>query len=248
MGRRTTIRARASDSALVDPAAREKLQAAAEAAGLTIAQLADLVRDSGALALPPEAPDGITFTLTLGDLGQRMWGELQKIAVPERTAWFEKLLHPQQIALVTVLAEKGFRPEVIGRELGINPMRVREIKDTYADRVGAQVTQLRLSTIAGHVQLAAERAMSGLQKQEKWKEFWTIQKDMVGVLQSLGIVEQAIHRVEITHKTEDGNAMKAEIDAMIELEKKKLARIEEIQRAQQVSLDSVPQLQSLDEK
>jgi hypothetical protein len=240
MGRRREQAATAA-SALVDPAARQKLELAAEAAGLTLAQLVDLVHDSGAMSTPPDAPDGVTTTLTLGELGKRMWGELQQVLLPHRAAWFQELLEPQQIALVVTLRDEGFRPEIIARELGISSVRVREVHDQYADRIGAQVTQVRLSTIAGHVQLAAERAMEGLKADGDWKGYFAVQRDVVKVLQSLGIVDQAIHRVEVTHKIEDNR--QAEIEAMLELERKKAKRKLEITVADGTTLDPVPQLE-----
>lgn len=240
MGRRRDQAATAA-SALVDPAARQKLEVAAEAAGLTLAQLVDLVHDSGAMSTPPDASDGITTTLTLGELGKRMWAELQQVLLPERAEWFTQLLEPQQIAMIVTLCDEGFRPEIISRELGISSVRVREVRDQYADRIGAQVTQIRLSTIAGHVQIAAERAMEGLKAAGDWKGYFAVQRDVVKVLQSLGIVDQAIHRVEVTHKIEDNR--QAEIDAILEIERKKQRRRIEIETASGATLDAVPQLE-----
>lgn len=240
MGKRRDQPATAA-SALVDPAARQKLELAAEAAGLTLAQLVDLVHDSGAMSVPPDSSDGITTTLTLGELGKRMWAELQQVLLPERAAWFAELLEPQQIAMIVTLCDEGFRPEIISRELGISSVRVREVRDQYADRIGAQVTQIRLSTIAGHVQLAAERAMEGLKAAGDWKGYFAVQRDVVKVLQSLGIVDQAIHRVEVTHKIEDNR--QAEIDAILEIERKKQKRRIEIETASGATIDAVPQLE-----
>lgn len=241
MGRASDQSEAVAGSALVMPDAKARLERAAEAAGLTLAQLVDLVHDSGALSVAPDSPDGVTVPLTLKDLGKRMWAELQQIAKPERSAWFHELLPPQQIALVVVVADQGYRSEVIARELGIPATRVREVLDQYADRVGAQVTQLRLTTIAGHVQIAAERAMEGLHRTGDWKAYFGIQKEVVKILQSLGIVDQAIHRVEVTHKMEDNT--KAEIDAMLELERKKQRRLDEINQAGVQQLDTVPKLE-----
>jgi hypothetical protein len=237
---RTKTEAQPAGPALVDPEAAAKLQAAADAVGLTLAQLVDLVHDSGALSVPPDSPDGITTPLTLKDLGKRMWAELNLVLQPERAAWFEALLHPQQVALIVTLADQGFRPEIIGRELGVASTKVRSALDQYADRIGAQVTQIRLSTIAGHVQMAAERAMSGLQSQENWTGYFAVQEKVVKILQSLGIVDQAIHRVEVTHVVDN---TKSEIDAMLELERKQRKRQEEIEQARRVVVDAVPQLE-----
>ena len=236
----------ASDSVLVDPQAKAKLQKAADSVGLSVTQLADLVIDSGAAGLPPNAPDGIAVTLTLKDLGVRMWAELQKVASPERTEWFQALLEPQRVALVVTLLDQGYRAEVVARELGISSHVVRGWHMDYADRVGAQVTQLRLSTIAGMVQLAAEKAQEGLLRQEDYSGFFAVTEKTVRILQSLGIVDQAIHRVEVTHKHEDST--QAEINNMIDLERKKQARLLEIQKSQEQQLDKLPELTIEQEK
>lgn len=229
-----------SDAALMDPGARQKLEAAAEAAGLSMAQLVDLVHDSGALATKPDEPDGITFVLTLKELGYRLWGELRAIPPGDRSEWFDGLLQAQQIAIIVACNDHGIRAEVIARDLGLSPLEVRRIVDGYADRIGAQVTQVRLTTIAGKVQMAAERAMEGLLAKEDYKGFFSIQEKVVAILQSLGIVDQAIHRVEVTHKLGDNTA--AEIDAMLEIERKRRVRVEEIKQAEAVVHDTVPQL------
>lgn len=241
MGAKRTQSVAGADSALVDPEAKKKLELAAEAAGLTLAQLVDLVNDSGALSVPPPAPDGITSPLSLGDLGKRMWAELQQVMHEDRSAWFNELLQPQQIALIVAVADEGYRPEVIAKDLGLMVTRVREVLDQYADRIGAQVTQVRLSTIAGHVQLAAERAMEGLRAKGDWKGYFGIEKEKVRILQSLGIVDQAIHRVEVTHKVEDNT--RAEIEAMLELERKMQRRKIEIDTSGAAKVDAVPQLE-----
>lgn len=231
----------AAGSALVRPDAKVILERAAQAAGLTVAQLVDLVHDSGALTVPTDSPNGVNVVLTLKDLGKRMWGELQQVMQPDRVEWFQTLLPPQQIGLVVTLADQGYRSEIIARELGIAATRVREVIDQYADRVGAQVTQMRLTTIAGHVQIAAERAMEGLHQQGDWKGFFGVQKDVVKIFQGMGIIDQAIHRVEVTHKMEDNTQI--EIKAMVDLEKKKQRRLDEIAQAQGQNLDAVPALE-----
>ena len=83
--------------------------------------------------------------------------------------------------------------------------------------------------------------MEGLQAQENWTGYFGVQERVVKILQSLGIVEQAMHRVEVTHKMEDQT--KAEIEAMVELERKKQRRQEEMDRSHRITVEPVPQLQ-----
>jgi vacuolar-type H+-ATPase subunit I/STV1 len=88
--------------------------------------------------------------------------------------------------------------------------------------------------------------MEGMQREGDWKGFFSVQEKLVKVLQSLGIVDQAIHRVEVTHKMEDNT--KAEIEAMLALERKQQKRLDEIARSQGITLDAVPKLEFENEK
>jgi hypothetical protein len=228
---------------LFDPKAKEKLQRAADSIGLSLQQLIDLVADSGAMTVPPaQDKDGFTPSLTMRDLGKRMWTELQGTLRPQRSEWFATLLRQQQVALVVTLREQGYRSEVVGQELGLPPLEVARIYNEHADNIGAQVANIRLNTLAGHVQLAAERAQEGLMKQEEWKAYFAVTKDLVAILQSLGIVDSAVRRVEVTHNVNFGEQQKAEVDAMVQLELKKQKRIEELKVADFSLIDEVPAL------
>lgn len=228
---------------LFDPAAKDKLQRAADSIGLSLQQLVDLVADSGALTIaPPKDKDGFTPTLTMRDLGRRMWTELQVTMRPERSTWFAGLLRQQQVALVVTLREHGYRSEVIANDLGLSPLEVTRIYSEHADNIGAQVANIRLNTLAGHVQLAAERAQQGLMEQGEWAAYFRVSKDLVAILQSLGIVDSAVRRVEVTHNVNFGEQQKAEVDAMVQLELKKRKRLEEIKQADYALVDEVPAL------
>ena len=220
---------RGNGTALVDAEASRRLQVAASSAGLTLEQLVDLVADSGLLALPPGG-DGITSRLTLGDLGQRMHAELLRVPQLERPAWFQKLAPVQQRAMVVAARGAGYSSEAIAKELEVSTLSVQQAYNHYADEIGSNVTMMRLNTIAGQVTLQAERAQQGLAEDGDWKSYWQTAKDMVKVLQSLGIVDQAIHRVEVTHKF-DGQKQQ-ELGALLDLERKKRVREEEIKRVQ----------------
>ena len=82
--------------------------------------------------------------------------------------------------------------------------------------------------MVGHMQLAAERAPEGTMKKDDWGTVWRIQKEMIGFLQSLGIVKKAIQRVEVAHTLDDQKS--AELNALLDLERKKRARREELNR------------------
>jgi hypothetical protein len=224
--------------ALASPELLAKLQKAADAAGCTLQELADLVFESG--VKPVQTTDGITQVYTLEDLGKRLWGTMQSVPKSERAAWFKQLVPTQQTAVVVVLRDQGFRTEVIARELELNPLDVVRTWNLYAGELGAQVVGIRLNTIAGQLQLAAERAQEMAIEKNDHKGYWNIQKELVGALQTLGIVDQAVRRVEVTHKLND--QQKEELDRLATLRSKQSRRrieVEELQTTEQKG-DALP--------
>lgn len=221
-------------SALVDPKARTLLVAAAEAAGLeSIDALADLVVDSGALALPSD--DGVTERYTLEDLGVQMRTQMPATGRPE---WFKGLVETQQFALVSVLRARGYSSQAISNDFGLDAISVNKIYSRYADELGGQVVNVRLNTLVGQMQIAAERAGEGAMDKDDWGTYWRIQKEVIAVLQSLGIVKKAIQKVEIAHTFDDQKG--AELEALLDIERKQAARREEMKNADFEVLDPVP--------
>lgn len=221
------------------PDVRAKLEAAAAAAGLTISQLADLVFESG--VAPTPSSDGLTVRYTLKDLGTRLWGTMQTVPKDERAEWFAGLVPVQKTATIVVLRDQGFRTEVIARDLGIEPADVMRTWNGYASHLGAQVVGIRLDTIAGQLQMAAERAQQMATEKGDHNAYWRIEKDKVATLQSLGIVDQAIRRVEVSHKLTDQT--RDELDSLVKLEAKKNQRmleIEELQSIDEPVIDDIP--------
>ena len=210
--------------ALASPELLAKLTRAADAAGVTLQQLADLVFEAG--VKPVQTTDGITQVYTLEDLGMRLWGSMQAVPKTQRAEWFRQLVPKQQTAVIVVLRDQGYRTEVIARELELDPVDIIRTWNTYAGQLGAQVVGIRLDTIAGQIQMAAERAQEMAIAKADHKGDWSIEKDKVGILQTLGIVDQAVRRVEVTHKLDD--QQRAELDALADLQAKKGKRRIEI--------------------
>lgn len=236
---RATTAKGGKQTALVDPAARDRLHAAAVAAGLeSIEALADLVVDSGVLALPSE--DGVTERYSLEDLGVQMRCQLSSVLPADRPAWFAGLVEAQQIALVSVLRARGYSSQVIATDFGIDPIAVNKTFSRYADELGAQVVNIRLNTLVGQMQLTAERAGEGAMHKEDWGTYWRVQKETIALLQSLGIVKKAIQKVEIAHTFDDQK--QAELDAILEVERKQAARREEIKQIEVEVTDPLPPL------
>jgi uncharacterized ubiquitin-like protein YukD len=213
-----TLRQRrsASASAIVDPKARELVEAAAKSAGLTLRQLLDLIVDG----------ELITQSMTLGDLGQLLHAQAAQVSEPERIAWFAGLLPKQRVALVVALRHDGYAAQTIASQFGINVKHVTRAYTQYADSLGEQVLSVRLTSIAGMIELAAQRAQQGSVAKDDWGTYWKIEKDKLGMLQDLGIVRRAISQVEITHKLDDAQA--EEVRKMVEIERKRDVRREEI--------------------
>ena len=223
-------------SALVDPGVKARLEAAAAHAGFAgVEELVNLVVDGGFVAMPPD--DGVTETYSLEDLGEQMHAQMPPTA---RAEWFAELVDTQKVALVSMLRARGYSSMVIARDFAVAELEVNRIYAKYADDLGAQVINVRLNTLVGNLQLAAERAGEGSMEKKDWGTYWRIQKEMIALLQSLGIVKQAIRKVEVAHKFDDQK--QSELDALLELERKQVARTEELQRADFEVLDAVPQL------
>ena len=214
-----------------------RIKRAANAAGMTPEELGDLLVDSGITALPPS--DGITRRYTMEDAGLRLWSEMQGVRPSRRAEWFASLTPVGQTAVIVTLRDRGFSTHAIACDFKLDPMQVNRTFNKHADDLGAQVVGLRLSTIAGQMQLVAEKAIEMESEKGNGRAMWSIEKDRVAVLQSLGIVDTAVHRSEVTHKLDD--AQKAEIQSLVELEQKKLTRREEIKQIEAEVFDAPPE-------
>jgi len=224
---------------IADPRAAEQLKAAASAAGLSLPELAELIFASG---VAPNLPtkDGITDRYTLEDLGLRLWSEMQALAKFERPQWFDGLTIAQKAAVIVILRDRGYRTEVIANDLAISAEDVMRTFNAYAAKMGAQVVGIRLDTIAGQLNMAAEHAAEMARDAGDHSAYWRIHKELVQILQSIGIVDKAIHRVEVSHKLDDQT--RSELDALVSLRQKQERRKIEIAELQQIENkgDEVP--------
>jgi hypothetical protein len=238
--RKPATRPLAASPLSVDRSAKERLDVAAKAAGISIEALADLMVESGAITLPPS--ETITRPYTLKDMGTKLWAGLQEIPIANRKVWFADLTQKQRDALVTTLKHEGFQSEVIARELGLQISEVIDTWNRYCDDLGSQVVGLRLNTIAGQLAIQAERVQAMALQSDDYKTFWTVSKDFVGILQNLGIVDRAIHKVDHHHTVKFDDQRKAEIDALVSLEMKKKRHSEDLRIIDAEVVDTVPKL------
>lgn len=230
---------------IANPAAAAQLERAAEAAGLSVQQLADLVFEAG--VVPPKAPDGVVQRYTLEDLGTRLWGTMQSVPKDDRSAWFAALVPTQQASMIAVLRDHGFRSETIAIDLGIPVDQVMRTWNNYASKLGEQVVGIRLDTIAGQLQLASEHAQEMAIKDNNASVYWKIEKEKIELLQSIGIVEKAIHKTEVTHKIDD--AQKAELEEFMKLRNKQQVRrieVEELKKIEDKGEDLPAEIQERD--
>tara|TARA_R110000803_G_scaffold48198_10_gene100115 strand:- start:9289 stop:10026 length:738 start_codon:yes stop_codon:yes gene_type:complete len=209
---------------VANPDAVAIAQKAADAAGLDLQGLADLLIDNGLVSMPP--PNGIQKSYTLQDLGDRLWGAMQCERPSNRHTWFDHLSDPQKVALIVTLRTRGFTPLAIANDFNITERKVRDTFGAYANDLGAQVVGIRLETMVGNLQLTFERAMQMASEAGDFSAMWKFQKELVSTLQSIGIVERATQNVHHTHDLSEESLH--ELDELAALQNKKRVRLENI--------------------
>lgn len=212
---------------------------AAAAVGCTVEELGNLFVDGGLTALPPSDP--ITESYTMKELGERLWVTMVEEKKTERMAWFAGLVEVQQIAVVVTFRDRGFAAKTIADDLGITQMIVMRMWAKHCDQLGAQVVGVRLNTIAGQMQMAAERAQEMSIEKKDGRTYWSVEQGKIKMLQELGVIDKAKHRIEVTHKVE--GEQEENVRALLELERKKLRRAEEIKQIEAAEIDEVPEME-----
>jgi hypothetical protein len=155
---------------------------------------------------------------------------MQECPTHMRSKWFHGLAPTQKTAVIVTLKDRGFASQVISEEFKIALMEVQQTWNKHADDLGAQVVGLRLNTIAGNLQIMAERATHGAMEKGDHAAMWRITKELTKMLQDIGIVDRAIHKVEVTHKFDEQKA--AEIEALVDIEEKKRISQERIKQVE----------------
>lgn len=222
---------------LGDDRLMERLKKAAAAAGVaTVEQLVDLVVDSGVSARPPV--DGLTERFTLENLGLRMWSVAVTKPRGLRAEWFEKLVPAQKTAIITTLRHRGYSALSISNDLGVPET---EIEKTYAQNrteLGAQVLGVRLDTLVGQIWAAKARAQEGSAGKGDWATYWRIEDSSTKLLQELGVLSRAAHRVELTVKAADAKA--AAVGRLSVIAEKRAVRRLELQTLDAEVVEELP--------
>lgn len=209
---------------------------AAAAVGLDIKQLGDLVIDSGILATPP---DGFTEVLSLAELGTHMTSRMGQLPSKARPEWFRELSLVQRAAVVVSLRTNGCSTQALAQEFEVPAIEIQQVYNDHIDKIGQNTTNVRLTMIVGQMTTIAERAQHGSMAKNDWGTYWRIQKDLLAALQSLGIVDKAIHRVEVTHNLTDRT--KENIERLASLRMKQATRRKEIAVVSTETTDAVPE-------
>lgn len=221
---------------LAQSPALETLTKAAEAVGLDLEQLSNLVVDSGVMATPP---DGLTEVLSLAELGMRMSSKMGQLPATERPEWFRKLSPVQRAAAVVSLRTNGCSTQALAQEFEVPAIEIQQVYNDHIDKIGQNTTNVRLTMIVGQMTVIAERAQQGSMAKNDWSTYWRIQKDLLAALQSLGIVDKAIHRVEVMHSLTDRT--KENIERLASLRMKQETRRKEIAVVSTETMDAVPE-------
>lgn len=233
MARRRNLRiAGLGDSELMG-----RLGSAAHAAGLkSVEELADLIVDSGVSARPPVDP--FTERFTLEDLGERLHTVAATTDRSLRKQWFADLAPAQKIAVITVLRHKQYTALTISNDLGVPEMEVEETYAKYVTKLGSQALGVRLDTLVGRLVAAKDRAQEMAAEKGDAKAIWTIEKDFVAMMQSLGVVKRAAHRVEMVNKAEETKA--AALERLVKLAEQRATRNGELRQLEAEEFDVLP--------
>lgn len=224
--------------ALGDDKLLERLRRAAEAAGVkTVEELADLVVDSGVAARPPADP--FTDRFTLEDLGARLWRVATQTPRTRRQQWFRELAPAQRIAVVTVLRQRGYAALVISNELGISETDVESIYAENTTRLGAQVLGVRLDTLVGRMVQVAQAAQQMATEKGDSSAVWRIEKELVAMMQDLGVVDRATRKVEVVDRAEEAKAHA--LDRLVKIAEMRAVRQAELRQIQDTHVEDLPE-------
>lgn len=220
-----------------------KVQAAVEASGLTAAELLQALT---AEVDPREAAEqnAVTEDVTLAEMGFSLHQQLSRRDDDEQAEFFRGLTKQQQGALVGHLTNEGFAPSSIALSFGVPEVRVRELWEEFADKLGQRITGIRLQTLVGKMTASAEKLYEQAVKDRKLNLAWKIQTDTVKILQDLGVVDRAAYRTEVTHKLELSEDDEREMDELLELRRRRKEAIERVKRidAEVSEGDELPEL------
>lgn len=181
-----------------------------------------------------------------GAHGLRVW---QWLSMREFKLWPSLVieLQPEQRAsLVLHLLCKGHAAVTIANKLGLMPNLVKDIWRDYTAKVGDDVMGITLPSLVGRIDSRAEALVEMAVEEGRPDRAWKIEKERVQLLQDLGVVERASKRYEVAHQhtLRAGDAAdaetQAEVDRILDLERKRRESGERVKRIDARIMDHVP--------
>jgi hypothetical protein len=182
--------------------------------------------------------DPLTERFTLEDLGDRLAMVAQTESPPLRQAWFTNLVPVQRNAVVTALRHRGYSALSISNDFGLPELQVEKIYAEHVTQLGAQVLAVRLDTLVGQISAAKQRAQEMAIKKGDAGTFWRVEKEHTGLLQDLGVLERAAHKVEVVNKAEESKA--AAFTRLVSLAEMKARRNVELKKIEATVVESLP--------
>lgn len=160
---------------------------------------------------------------------------------------FSRLTPDEQRALLGhVRDQEGVAPIALAIRFGVNLSAIRALLAYTDEQLGLQTLRTTHFAHVGRLVAAAETATDQLAKEGKWLAYWKVHRELHQDLQRLGVIREVPRALQVQHEHALRTDQAAEIDRLLELERKRDARLEEIQRAKVELLDPLPALGTQD--
>ncbi len=196
-----------------------------------------VVKDIQESPLDPNAR-GVVLWRWLSKHPQPQWSTLISTAKPEALD-----------SLVLHLCMKGYAPMTIADKLGLSPLKVQSVWRENSELVGESVMGVTLPQIIGRIEARCDAFVEQAIRSGRPDRAWNFERQRIGILQDLGIVERAAKRHEhlVQHRmTQDGAsddktiARDAEIQRLVELREMRSRSTERAQRLVSTKVDAIP--------
>jgi hypothetical protein len=179
--------------------------------------------------------------------GLRIWQWLSQSEFARWPSLCAELDNEQKIALCLHLLCKGHAALTVANKLGFMPHFVKDIWRDYTAKVGDDVMGITLPSLVGRIDAYADALRDMAIDLEKPERAWKIEKERIELLQDLGVVERAAKRYEVAHQhtlKAEGSAdaeVQAEVNRILEIERKRRESSERVKRIDARVMDSLPQ-------
>jgi len=181
-----------------------------------------------------------------GAQGLRVWQWLSGREFARWPSLVAELEVEQKVSLCLHLLCKGHAAVIVANKLGLMPNFVKDLWRDYTARVGEDVMGITLPSLVGRIDSRAESLVEMAVEDGRPDRAWKIEKERVELLQDLGVVERAAKRYEVAHQhtLKAGDAAdaetQAEVERIVDLERKRRESGERVKRINARVMDHVP--------